>query len=95
MAQNEFKALVFHEIAALHREIAEVRAPKLRKTELDTESTNSGSAASCGGFSSASADDEVSATPLEVWKLCPNFGNFGKNEFPETLADSLETLAEI
>ena len=61
MAQNEFKALVFHEIAALHREIAEVRAPKLRKTELDTESTNSGSAASCGGFSSASADDEVFA----------------------------------
>ena len=64
MAQNEFKALVFHEIAVLHREIAEVRAPKLRKTELDTESTNSGSAASCGGFSSASADDEVFATPL-------------------------------
>ena len=64
MAQNEFKALVFHEIAELHREIAEVRAPKLRKTELDTESTNSGSAASCGGFSSASADDEVFATPL-------------------------------
>ena len=43
-SSSDFKAFVLGELAVLHRGLAEhARATKIRKTELDAESTNSGS----------------------------------------------------
>ena len=65
MEQNDFKAFVFQEFAAIRREMAEsARGAKLRKIDPDEESTNSGSGASLVSLSSASAAEEIFATPL-------------------------------
>ena len=65
MEQNDFKAFVFQEFAAIRREMAEsARGAKLRKIDPDEESTNSGSGASIVSLSSASAAEEIFATPL-------------------------------
>ena len=61
---SDFKAFVLGELAVLHRGLAEhARATKIRKTELDAESTNSGasSALSCR---SSNSEEEIFATPL-------------------------------
>ena len=65
MEQNDFKAFVFQEFAAIRREMAEsARGAKLRKIDPDEESTNSGSGASIVSLSGASAAEEIFATPL-------------------------------
>ena len=63
-SSSDFKAFVLDELAVLHRGLAEhARATKIRKTELDAESTNSGasSALSCR---SSNSEEEIFATPL-------------------------------
>ena len=65
MEQNDFKAFVFQEFAAIRREMAEsARGAKLRKIDPDEESTNSGSGASIVSLPGASAAEEIFATPL-------------------------------
>ena len=63
-SSSDFKAFIFGELAEIHRELAEnARATKLRKTEPDAESTNSGASSAPSNRSSAS-EDEIFATPL-------------------------------
>ena len=66
MEQNDFKAFVFQEFAAIRREMAEsARGAKLRRIDPDEESTNSGSGASSAGCSNASTtSEEIFAMPL-------------------------------
>ena len=66
MAQcsNDFKAFVFSELADIRQEMAaSARATKMRRTDLDTESTNSGASSALSNRSGAS-EDEPFATPL-------------------------------
>ena len=66
MAENssDFKAFVLSELAELHRGLAEhARATKVRKTEFDAESTNSG-ASSALSYRSSTSEEEIFATPL-------------------------------
>jgi hypothetical protein len=61
---GDFKAFVFSELAELHRGLAEhARATKVRKTESDAESTNSGASSGLSYRSNASGE-EIFATPL-------------------------------
>ena len=61
---SDFKAFVLGELAELHRGLAEhSRATKVRKTDLDAESTNSGASSAPSNRSSA-PEEEIFATPL-------------------------------
>ena len=64
LSSNDFKAFVFSELAEIRKELAaSARATKMRRTDLDTESTNSGASSALSNRSGAS-EDEPFATPL-------------------------------
>ena len=66
LSSNDFKAFVFSELAEIRKELAaSARATKMRRTDLDTESTNSGASSALSNRSGASEDEPFATHPSE------------------------------